>query len=127
MLCVAAACLEDRPGDGVTLRETSDAVRDATAAANMTRYNPDRRADHVVLLRAVNRLIDLGVLTRRIERGDLLRSWEDDGAGVGAGYIANREPLLLLDPSYLSLALISNQLTEDFVTSSPRPLAHSHE
>lgn len=103
---VVAAALEDQPTDAITLQGISDATRGLTAQAGLAEYDPDRRAHRLMLVRAVDRLARLGVLEPRTNREDLVRVWEDDGSGVGAGYGIDRDALVLLvDPHDLDLAL----------------------
>lgn len=103
---VAAAALEDHTGDAVTLQELSDAVHELTGATGIGTYDVGRRSDRLVLLRAIDRLVDAGVLERRTSASDLLRAWEDEGLGVGAGYVVHRDALVLLvDPHDAFLAL----------------------
>lgn len=101
---VVAAVLEDVRTDTVTIQAISDATRDATAVAGLTAYDPVRRPDRKLLVQAVSRLSEHGVLRRRT-RKEVLTGWEDSGTGPGAGYTINRDALLLLvDPSDLSRA-----------------------
>lgn len=103
---VVAAALEDHTGDAVTLQELSDAAHEVTGATGIGSYDVGRRPDRLVLLRAVDLLVEAGVLERRTSHEDLLRAWEDDGVGVGAGYVIHRDALvLLLDPHDAFLAL----------------------
>jgi len=103
---VVAAALEDHTGDAVTLQELSDATHELTGATGVGSYDVGRRPDRLVLLQAIERLVDAGVLERRTSQSDLLRAWEDEGVGVGAGYVVHRDALvLLLDPHDAFLAL----------------------
>ena len=120
---VVAAAVEDETSDSVTLQAISDAVRQLAAQAGLAEYDPSRRPHRLGLVRAVNRLVDLGVLDRRTDRDDLLRAWEDDGQGVSAGYLIDRDALvLLLDPHDLTLALTRPDDGEAADTRGPRLL-----
>ncbi len=120
---VIAAALEDETADSVTLQSISDATRQLVARSSLAEYDPDRRPHRLVLARAVNRLADLGVLQRRTDRDDLLRAWEDEGSGVGAGFVIDRDALvLLLDPHDLALALSHTDEAEFTSTRGPRLL-----
>lgn len=120
---IVAASVEDETSDSVTLQGISDAVRQVAGQAGVAEYDPSRRPHRLGLLRAVNRLVDLGVLDRRTDRDDLLRAWEDDGQGVGAGFVIDRDALvLLLDPHDLTLALTEPDEREAADTRGPRLL-----
>ena len=113
LMLVVAAVLEDVRTDTVTIQAISDATRDATAVAGLTDYDPARRTDRKLLVDAVNRLGEHGVLRRRTQ-DELLAGWEDSGTGLGAGYTINRDALLLLvDPSDLTRARAARAVSED--------------
>lgn len=120
---VVAAALEDETSDSVTLQGISDATRTLVANAGLSEYDPDRRPHRLDLVRAVDRLADHGVLHRRTDRDDLMKAWEDQGSGVGAGFVIDRDALvLLLDPQDLSLTFGTPQEEEFVDTRGPRLL-----
>jgi uncharacterized protein (TIGR02678 family) len=105
-LCSAAACEES---DGTTtVQWISDQVRALTGVPDsaLVPYDPDRRIERVLLLRALGRLEWLGVLRRRTRDEEMLRVWEESRVGVGAGYEVDRAALLqVTDPHAVALAL----------------------
>ena len=119
---VAAAALEDHTADAVTLQDLSNAVHELTGATGTGPYDVGRRSDRLVLLRAIERLVDVGVLERRTSASDLLRAWEEEGVGVGAGYVVHRDALvLMIDPHDAFLALGGESAPEED-TRGPRLL-----
>jgi len=113
MALTAAAC-EDADMT-TTVQALSDEVR-AISAAPGTRvmpYNPDRRTERQAFLRGVNQLAGLGILLRRTADEALLRQWEEDGTGVGAGFEVDRDALLqFTDPHTVALALRQPEIDE---------------
>jgi uncharacterized protein (TIGR02678 family) len=106
MALTAAAC-EDADTT-TTVQALSDEVRAISAApgARVMPYNPDRRTERQAFLRGVNQLAGLGILLRRTTDEALLRQWEEDGTGVGAGFEVDRDALLqFTDPHTVALAL----------------------
>lgn len=91
----AAACLDDRRDDSVTLQELSDDVHLSTAALGARPYDPNLRSHRQELVRAVDRLVAHGVLERRTDER-LLEEWERGAEGIGAGLILHRDALALL-------------------------------
>lgn len=116
LLALAAAACEETDTT-TTVQELSDEVRVLSVApdARITPYDPDRRAERQTFVRALGRLVDLGILIRRTSDEALLRQWEEDGTGVGAGYEADRDALLqFTDPYTVELAFDSpGQAGED--------------
>lgn len=101
----AAACLDDRRDDSVTLQELSDDVHLSTAALGRRLYDPNLRSHRQQLVRAVDRLVAHGVLERRTDER-LLEEWERGNEGIGAGLILHRDALaLLISTDDLDLAL----------------------
>jgi len=91
-----------------TVQALSDEVRAISAApgARVMPYNPDRRTERQAFLRGANQLVGLGILLRRTTDEVLLRQWEEDGTGVGAGFEVDRDALLqFTDPHTVALAL----------------------
>jgi uncharacterized protein (TIGR02678 family) len=113
LLALTAAACEDADMT-TTVQTLSDEVRAISAAqgARVMPYNPDRRTERQAFLRGVNQLAGLGILLRRTADEALLRQWEEDGTGVGAGFEVDRDALLqFTDPHTVALAL--GQLTVD--------------
>ena len=114
MALTAAAC-EDADMT-TTVQALSDEVRAISAApsARVMPYNPDRRTERQAFLRGVNQLAGLGILLRRTIDEALLRQWEEDGTGVGAGFEVDRDALLqFTDPHTVALALRQPEVDED--------------
>ncbi len=114
MALTAAAC-EDADMT-TTVQALSDEVRAISAApgARVMSYNPDRRTERQAFLRGVNQLAGLGILLRRTTDEALLRQWEEDGTGVGAGFEVDRDALLqFIDPHTVALALRPPEVEED--------------
>jgi uncharacterized protein (TIGR02678 family) len=93
---VAAAVLEDERADSITLQDISDAVRRFASANGLRAYDPDQRRHRQDLVEALRLLIGHGVLEQRTWRADLIQSWQDQGTGIGAGYLIHRDALVLL-------------------------------
>lgn len=113
MALTAAAC-EDADMT-TTVQALSDEVRafSAAPAARVMPYNPDRRTERQAFLRGVNQLAGLGILLRRTTDEALLRQWEEDGTGVGAGFEVDRDALLqFTDPHTVALALRQPEVDE---------------
>jgi uncharacterized protein (TIGR02678 family) len=105
LVTLTAAACEDADST-TTVQALSDQVRALSATARVTSYDPDRRVERQAFVRCLARLADLGILIRRTSDETLLRRWEDDGTGVGAGFEVDREALLLFtDPYTVHLAL----------------------
>ena len=114
MALTAAAC-EDADMT-TTVQALSDEVRAISAApgARVMPYNPDRRIERQAFLRGVNQLAGLGILLRRTTDEALLRQWEEDGTGVGAGFEVDRDALLqFTDPHTVALALRQPEFDDD--------------
>lgn len=119
MALTAAAC-EDADMT-TTVQAVSDEVRALSAGpgARVMPYNPDRRTERQAFLRGVNQLAGLGILLRRTTDEALLRQWEEDGTGVGAGFEVDRDALLqFTDPHTVALALRQPEDDEDDEDSS---------
>ena len=119
MALTAAAC-EDADMT-TTVQALSDEVRAISAApgARVMPYNPDRRTERQGFLGGVNQLAGLGILLRRTTDEALLRQWEEDGTGVGAGFEVDRDALLqFTDPHTVALALRQPKVDEDGGDSS---------
>lgn len=102
----AAAC--ESAGGASTVQGISDEARalSVSPGARVTPYDPDRRAERHAFLKALDRLVEVGVLVRRTSDETLLRQWEQDGTGVGAGFDVDPDALLqLTDPYTVELAL----------------------
>jgi uncharacterized protein (TIGR02678 family) len=107
---LAAAACEDADSS-TTVQELSDEVRALSAGTRVTAYDPDRRAERQAFARGLGRLAELGILIRRTSDEMLLRQWEEEGTGVGAGYELDRDALLqFTDPYTVELALAPGQL-----------------
>lgn len=107
LTALAAAACEDADMT-TTVQNLSDEVRAISAApgVRVMPYNPDRRTERQAFLRGVSRLATLGILLRRTTDEALLRQWEEDGTGVGAGFEVDRDALLqFTDPYTVALAL----------------------
>jgi uncharacterized protein (TIGR02678 family) len=119
MALTAAAC-EDADMT-TTVQALSDEARAISAApgARVMPYNPDRRTERQAFLRGVTQLAGLGILLRRTADEALLRQWEEDGTGVGAGFEVDRDALLqFTDPHTVALALRHPEVDEDDEDSS---------
>jgi uncharacterized protein (TIGR02678 family) len=113
MALTAAAC-EDADMT-TTVQALSDEVRAISAApgARVMPYNPDRRTERQAFLRGVYQLAGLGILLRRTADEALLRQWEENGTGVGAGFEVDRDALLqFTDPHTVALALRQPEVDE---------------
>ena len=104
---LAAAC--EGTDSTTTVQELSDEVRALSAApgTRLAAYDPDRRPERQAFVRGVSRLTDLGILVRRTSDESLLRQWEEEGTGVGAGFEVDRDALLqFTDPHTVQLAIV---------------------
>jgi len=102
---IAAAC--EGTDITTTVQVLSDDVRalSASPGARITPYNPDRRAERQAFIRGLDQLAGLGILLRRTSDEALLRQWEEDGTGVGAGFEIDQDALLqFTDPYTVELA-----------------------
>lgn len=102
---IAAAC--EGTDITTTVQILSDDVRalSASPGARITPYNPDRRAERQAFIRGLDQLAGLGILLRRTSDEALLRQWEEDGTGVGAGFEIDQDALLqFTDPYTVELA-----------------------
>ncbi len=120
LVALTAAACEDADMT-TTVQALSDEVRAISAGpgARVMPYNPDRRTERQAFLRGVNQLAGLGILLRRTTDEALLRQWEEDGTGVGAGFEVDRDALLqFTDPHTVALALRQPELDEDDEDSS---------
>jgi uncharacterized protein (TIGR02678 family) len=99
-MLTAAAC--ERTDATTTVQELSDEVRalSVSPGARITAYDPDRRAERQAFSRGLDRLTGLGILIRRTSDETLLRKWEEDGTGVGAGFEIERDALLQFTDPY---------------------------
>lgn len=107
LLALITAACEDTDST-TTVQELSDEVRalSATPSAQIAAYDPDRRAERQAFVRGLGQLAELGILLRRTSDEALLRQWEEDGTGVGAGFEVDRDALLqFTDPHTVELAL----------------------
>ncbi|SHI82398.1 TIGR02678 family protein [Tessaracoccus bendigoensis DSM 12906] len=91
----AAACLDDRREDSVTLQDLSDDVHLSTASVGGPPYDPNLRSHRQELVSAVDRLVAHGVLERRTD-DRLIEEWERGAEGIGAGLVLHRDALTLL-------------------------------
>ncbi|NUK32291.1 DUF2398 family protein [Streptomyces lunaelactis] len=104
-LVAAAACEES--DSTTTLQAISDHVRMITGVETspVTAYDPEYGPERSILLLAVRRLEAHGVLVRRTRDEEMLKAWEANRTGIGAGYDIDRAALLqLLDPHTAALA-----------------------
>lgn len=109
----AAACLDDRRDDSVTLQELSDEVHLSTAALGGRPYDPNLRSHRQELVRAVDRLVAHGVVERRTDER-LLEEWERGAEGIGAGFILHRDALaLLISTDDVDLALARREASAE--------------
>lgn len=109
---VAAAC--EGSDATTTVQALSDEVRalSVSPGARITPYDPDRRAERQAFARGLDQLVGLGILLRRTSDEALLRQWEEDGTGVGAGYEIDRDALLqFTDPYTVELAFRTDDRT----------------
>jgi len=115
LLALTAAACEDTDFT-TTVQELSDEVRALSAApgTGVTAYDPDRRPERQAFVRGLSRLAELGILIRRTSDETLLRQWEEDGTGVGAGFEVDRDALLqFTDPYTVERALAAGQPAAD--------------
>lgn len=121
LVTLTAAACEDADAT-TTVQALSDQVRALSASGRVTSYDPDRRVERQAFVRCLARLADLGILIRRTSDETLLRQWEDEGTGVGAGYEVDREALLLFtDPYTVHLALTPRSPADDEEDASRIP------
>jgi uncharacterized protein (TIGR02678 family) len=107
LVALTAAACEDADTT-TTVQALSDEVRALSVGARVASYDPDRRVERQAFVRGLGRLTELGILVRRTSDEALLRQWEDEGVGVGAGYEVDRDTLLqFTDPYTVELALSS--------------------
>jgi len=112
LLALTAAACEDTDST-TTVQELSDEVRALSAApgTRVTAYDPDRRTERQAFVRGLSRLAELGILIRRTSDETLLRQWEEDGTGVGAGFEVDRDALLqFTDPYTVELTFAGQAL-----------------
>jgi uncharacterized protein (TIGR02678 family) len=110
----AAACEDTDLTTTVQVLSDEVLVLSASPGSHVTPYDPDLRSERQAFLAAVNLLARLGILIRRTSDESLLRQWEQDGRGVGAGFEVDREALLqFADPYTVSLALQAQALDEE--------------
>jgi uncharacterized protein (TIGR02678 family) len=97
---IAAAC--EGADATTTVQVLSDEVRalSVSPGARITPYDPDRRAERQAFVRGLDQLAGLGILLRRTTDEAMLRQWEEDGTGVGAGYEIDRDALLQFTDPY---------------------------
>jgi len=111
---IAAAC---EGGDATTtVQALSDEVRALAVSpgARVTPYDPDRRAERQAFVRGLGQLTGFGILLSRTSDETMLRRWEEDGTGVGAGYEIDRDALLqFTDPYTVELAFRPDDGTGD--------------
>jgi uncharacterized protein (TIGR02678 family) len=111
---IAAAC--EGSDATTTVQAVSDEVRalSVSPGARITPYDPDRRAERQAFIRGLDQLAELGILLRRTSDEAMLRRWEEDGTGVGAGYEIDRDALLqFTDPYTVELAFRPDVSTSD--------------
>ncbi len=119
---VTAAILEDQRVDSITLQEISDAVRQFVAVHELLPYDPEVRAHRRGLVEGVRLLQDHGVLESRVLTEEILTSWEQQGIGIGGGYLIHRDALVqLVDTRNVELAL-NPQVSDPTATRSQRIL-----
>lgn len=123
-LAAAAACEE---GESTTTVQTiSDGVRviSAVPGSSITAYDPDSRGERLLLIRALERLEQFGVLRRRTHDEQLLRSWEEARQGVGRGYSVDRSALLqLVDPATVAATSTCSRPPRSTATTRCRRLS----
>ena len=128
MTLIAAAC--EAADATTTVQALSDEVRalSVSPGARITPYDPDRRAERQAFIRGLDQLAGLGILLRRTSDEAMLRQWEEDGTGVGAGYEIDRDALLqFTDPYTVELAFRAGDSAEvdDDVATSARAATRS--
>jgi uncharacterized protein (TIGR02678 family) len=113
LVALTAAACEDADST-TTVQGLSDEVRALSVGARVASYDPDRRVERQAFVRGLGRLTELGILIRRTSDEALLRQWQDDGTGVGAGYEVDRDALLqFTDPYTVQLALTPGSPTSE--------------
>lgn len=97
---IAAAC--EGTDATTTVQALSDEVRaiSVSPGARVIPYDPDRRAERQAFVRGLDQLTGLGILLCRTFDEAMLREWEEDGTGVGAGYEVDRDALLQFTDPY---------------------------
>jgi uncharacterized protein (TIGR02678 family) len=118
LLALAATACEDTDST-TTVQTLSDEVRALSAAARVIPYDPDRRAERQALVRGLSRLTALGILIRRTTDEALLRQWEEEGTGVGAGFEVDRDALLQFTDPYTVEQALSSKDTGDNAARLP--------
>ncbi len=118
----SAAALEDQRVDSITLQDLSDAVRQFVAVHDLLPYDPEIRAHRRSLVDGVRLLQDHGVLESRVLTEEILTSWDQQGIGIGGGYLIHRDALVqLVDTRNVELAL-SPRPSDPTATRSQRIL-----
>jgi uncharacterized protein (TIGR02678 family) len=121
LVALTAAACEDTDST-TTVQALSDEVRALSVGTRVTSYDPDRRVERQAFVRSLGRLTELGILIRRTSDEALLRQWEDEGTGVGAGYEVDRDALLqFTDPYTVELALTPGSPTSEDEEASRIP------
>ncbi len=128
VMLIAAAC--EGADATTTVQVLSDEVRalSVSPGARITPYNPDRRAERQAFIRGLDLLAGLGILLRRTSDEAMLRQWEEDGTGVGAGYEIDKDALLqFTDPYTVELAFRpgDSTSTDDSIATSARAATRS--
>ncbi|SEG52920.1 TIGR02678 family protein [Thermomonospora echinospora] len=105
---LAAACAEDTD-DLTTVQELSDRVRALAAReeAPVAPYEPDKFAERQLFVKAIDLLVELGVLAPTGRAGEeMLTGWARREDEIGGAYQVRRELLLrLIDPESLAAAV----------------------
>jgi uncharacterized protein (TIGR02678 family) len=123
---IAAAC--EGTDVTTTVQALSDEVRalSVSPGARVTPYNPDRRTERQAFIRGLDQLAGLGILLRRTSDEALLRQWEEDGTGVGAGFEIDQDALLqFTDPYTVELAFRPQDTVGETVEDDGAPTART--